>query len=265
MTEICGAIRKLRSELAEPIQYSLPVGDEFIPLNPLLGQTLKMTFTGNIFCIQCHRKTSKSFQQGYCFPCFRRLAECSHCMIHPERCHHDETTCRADDWVHTACLQPHIVYLANSSFLKVGVTRTSQVPTRWIDQGAIQAMPIFRTSTRYSAGLIEVALKQHVADKTNWRAMLKGNNGHLDLAAERHRLLEIAEIPAQNSELLEGQSVQDLHYPVLKYPEKIHSLDFDKTRTIEGTLEGIKGQYLIFDIGVINIRKFGGYEISTLV
>lgn len=271
MSEIIGSIRKLRSELATPVQYSLPIGDTLIPLNAMLGQTLKMTHTGKIYCIQCQRKTSKSFQQGYCFPCFRRLSECGNCMIHPERCHHGAAHCQTDDWVHAACMQPHIVYFANSSLLKVGVTRATQVPTRWIDQGAIQATAVFTTPSRYLAGLVEVALKQHVADKTNWRALLKGNNTHIDLHTERDRLVAQsksaidqikADYPNHNIELHPDPTVQHIEYPVLTYPSKIQSLDFEKNPTIEGKLEGIKGQYLIFDIGVINMRKFGGYELA---
>ena len=268
MNEIIGPIRKLCSELSTPVQYSLPIGKELIPLNTLIGQTLKMTHTDKIYCIQCQRKTSKSFQQGFCFPCFRRLSECGNCMIHPERCHHGAAHCQTDDWVHAACMQPHVVYFANSSLLKVGVTRATQVPTRWIDQGAIQATAVFKTPSRYSAGLVEVALKQHVADKTNWRALLKGNNAHIDLHSERARLVEqsklvIDQIKADHPEieLLSDPTVQHIEYPVLTYPSKIQSLDFEKTPTIQGILEGIKGQYLIFDIGVINMRKFGGYEL----
>lgn len=267
-----GQIRKLRSKLTSPVEYSLPIGEEFISLNDKIGNHFTLEFTGNIYCIQCQRKTKKSFQQGFCFPCYRRLGECGFCMIHPERCLHGEGSCQSDDWVHASCMQPHIVYFANSSGLKVGITRQSQVPTRWIDQGAIQALAVFAVPSRYLAGIVEVALKQFVADKTNWRALLKGNNGALDLIAERDRLLEEslmaitrikAEFPTEQIELLSENKVQHIDYPVLNYPTTIKSLDFEKTPTISGILQGIKGQYLIFDNGVINMRKFGGYELAV--
>ncbi len=167
-------------------------------------------------------------------------------------------------------MQPHIVYFANSSGLKVGITRQTQIPTRWIDQGAIQAIPVFAVASRYLAGRVEVALKNHVADKTNWRTLLKGNNGLLDLAAERDRLVaasaaeieKIQEEFAGQIEELKDQAVQHIEYPVLTYPTTIKSLDFAKTPTIAGELKGIKGQYLIFEHGVINMRKFGGYELD---
>ena len=168
-------------------------------------------------------------------------------------------------------MQPHVVYLANSSGLKVGITRKTQVPTRWIDQGAIQAVPIAEVDTRLQSGLIETALKSTVNDKTDWRRMLKGLQTEIDLTAEWEELRG-----AGNGMRTEFQSRFGLHavrlsehdvptrisYPVLRYPEKIKAHNFDKERVVKGVLEGIKGQYLILDHGVLNIRKFAGYEVS---
>ena len=166
---------------------------------------------------------------------------------------------------------PHIVYLANSSGLKVGITRESQIPTRWMDQGAQQALAILRVQTRFQSGLVEVAFKDYVNDKTAWQAMLKGRAPELDLPAQRDALLEkvAPALAAINARF--GQSVievldhtpVELEYPVHNYPVKVTSLDFDKTPLVGGTLLGIKGQYLIFDTGVINIRKFGGYHVTA--
>ena len=161
-----------------PVRYQLSIGDDNIILNDFLGHHLHLSHTGTIFCIQCGRQTKKSFQQGYCFPCYRRLGECNLCMIHPERCRHDPTLCKPDDWVHASCMLPHVVYLANSSGLKIGITRQSQVPTRWMDQGAVQAIPIFQYQNRFQAGTLEVAFKKFVADKTNWRTMLSSQVPH---------------------------------------------------------------------------------------
>ena len=165
----------------------------------------------------------------------------------------------------------HFVYLANSSGIKVGITRGSQVPTRWMDQGAIQALPIFRVSSRLLSGLVETVYKQHIADKTNWRAMLKGEVDEIDLVAERDRLLDEcsselevlqSEHGLQSLQILDDESAVGIDYPVLEYPVKITSFNLDKQALVEGRLMGIKGQYLIFDGGVINMRKYGGYKLS---
>ncbi len=266
-----GPLHKLRTVHDKPVRYELNLNDEPIILNDLIGHHVHFSYTGNIFCVQCGRATKKSFQQGYCFPCFRRLNECNLCMIHPEKCRHDHAVCDPNDWVHANCFAPHIVYLANSSGLKVGITRQSQVPTRWIDQGAIQALPIFSTKDRYQAGVVEVAFKKFVADKTNWRTMLTQENPKIDLMAERDRLLQLAagiietiqsQFPAGDIQFLPDQTVHEFQYPVIEYPEKLRVFNLDTNDTVGGHLQGIKGQYLIFDEGVINIRKYSGYEVA---
>jgi hypothetical protein len=269
-----GSLTKLYSEFKNPIEYYLRIGEEKIFLNSLIGKKISFSYTGVICCIQCGRKTKKSFQQGYCFPCLQRLQECNMCMIHPERCQvMNEISCPKDDWAHQHCHHHHIVYLANSSDLKVGITRESQLPTRWIDQGAMQALPIFRVSNRYLAGVIEVAFKSFVSDRTDWRCMLKKDSQKMDLFKERDRLyaeakaaLDAVTQPFQTSDIsfLQDEQAIDLVYPISQsqYPQKISNLSFDKTQQIAGELIGIKGQYLILSTGVINIRKFGGYEVE---
>ncbi len=254
-------------------EYRLPVGEEcLLPMSAWLGKPLSLTYQGQIHCIHCGRKTGKSFNQGYCFPCFRRLARCDQCIVKPELCHYAQGTCREPDWAQANCLQRHLVYLANSSGLKVGITRKSQIPTRWIDQGAIQALPVLETASRYLAGLIEVILKRRVSDRTHWQKMLKSEGQRVDLPAERERLLalcreEIEEVAGRFgaetvSELADAETL-GIRYPVLSYPSKIKALDFDQQAEAGGILLGIKGQYLIFDRGVINIRKFAGYEVEV--
>ena len=266
-----GIVRKMRSRLGQPVSYSARLGDNEIALNPLIDQQLKLIFSGSIYCIHCNRKTNKSFNQGYCYPCFQKLAQCDSCIIHPERCHFEQGSCREPAWGEKYCIQDHIVYLANSSGLKVGITRATQVPTRWIDQGATQALAIMRVRSRLQSGTLEMAFKQHVADKTNWRDMLKGKAAELDMAGERDRLLaaceeDIKELMARFGffaiSVLKGIDAVSIDYPVQAYPEKITSLNFDKEPVVSGTLKGIKGQYLIFDSGVINLRRFSGYEVE---
>ena len=266
-----GIVRKMRSRLGQPVSYSARLGDNEVALNPLIDQQLKLVFSGSIYCIHCNRKTNKSFNQGYCYPCFQKLAQCDSCIIHPERCHFEQGSCREPAWGEKYCMQDHIVYLANSSGLKVGITRATQVPTRWIDQGATQALAIMRVRSRLQSGTLEMAFKQHVADKTNWRDMLKGKAAELDMAGERDRLLaaceeDVKELMARFGffaiSVLKGIDAVSIDYPVQAYPEKITSLNFDKEPVVSGTLIGIKGQYLIFDSGVINLRRFSGYEVE---
>ncbi|MEH6634493.1 MAG: DUF2797 domain-containing protein [Halioglobus sp.] len=266
-----GAVRKMKTSLADPVQYTMVLGEHELPMNQYLGQQLQLDYQGAINCIHCDRKTSKSFSQGYCYPCFRRLAQCDNCIVSPEKCHYAAGTCREPEWGETHCMTDHFVYLANTSGLKVGITRGSQVPTRWMDQGASQAQAIFRVATRLYSGLVEMAFKDHIADKTNWQAMLKGPAEPRDLEQARTQLMEAcaADIDRLRQEhglqaitVLEAQPETLITYPVLEYPTKVKSFNLDKTPSVGGTLLGIKGQYLIFDTGVINMRKYGGYHLS---
>jgi len=266
-----GTVRKMRTSLEDPVQYTMLLGGHEIPLNQYLGRQLQLDYQGVINCVHCDRKTNKSFNQGYCYPCFRRLAQCDSCIISPEKCHYAAGTCREPQWGEEHCMIDHFVYLANTSGLKVGITRGSQVPTRWMDQGASQAQAIFRVSSRLHSGLVEVVFKNHVADKTHWQAMLKGPAQPRDLEEARCQLMEacaddIEQLRQQQGlqaiTVLEGEPQTCISYPVLEYPVKVKSFNLDKTPGVRGTLMGIKGQYLIFDTGVINMRKYGGYQLS---
>jgi len=270
-----GQLRKMPARLepagANPVQYELPLGDQLVALNPLLGKPIKLRYTGNMFCLHCNRSIKKSFNQGYCYPCFTSLAQCDMCIMKPETCHHAAGTCREPSWGEEFCFQPHIVYLANSSGIKVGITRQTQIPTRWIDQGAVQALPIFKVQSRYISGLIEIAIAKHVSDKTSWQQMLKSKAAPIDLLAKRDELVavckaELAEIVqrfgSQAIEFLTDEPVVDIDFPVDNYPVKVKSFNFDKNAEVSGVLHGIKGQYLLLDSGVINIRKFAGYEVE---
>ncbi|MBB3168556.1 DUF2797 domain-containing protein [Simiduia aestuariiviva] len=275
MGSVVGSLRKMRAVLpnaqAASVEYEMVVGDHNVALNPLIGSKVSLDFTGEIKCIHCDRVTKKSFSQGFCFPCFQKLAQCDRCIMSPELCHYDKGTCREPDWAHTHCMTDHIVYLANSSGLKIGITRANQVPTRWIDQGAVSAIPLARVATRQQAGLLEDAMKEHLADKTNWRLMLKNEQPDVDLAQEFDRISTLAEpfvselqdhYGLQAIQLVDRSEATALQYPVQKYPTKIISLNAEKTPRIEGVLEGIKGQYWLLDVGVINLRKYTGYQVS---
>lgn len=265
-------LKKMRNALDEngKVSYQLALGDELIEMNELLGKQVTLSYNGHIACQNCGKKTKKSYSQGFCFPCMQKLAQCDMCILKPETCHHHLGTCREPSWGEEHCMVPHYVYLSNTSGLKVGITRHTQLPTRWIDQGATQALPIFKVQSRIQSGKVEIALGQHIGDKTNWRAMLKGSADDVDLKAIAAELIEkvadeLTEIEASlplGSITKLDEDIVSLEYPVLTYPTKISSFNFDKTPEVSGTLTGIKGQYLYFDTGVINIRKFTSYHVG---
>ena len=261
----------MQASLEAPVRYALRCGDHSLNLNELIGKSLTLHYTGQILCDACGRRTNKSFAQGHCYPCMTKLARCDMCVMKPETCHYHAGTCREPEWGDKHCMTGHVVYLANTSALKVGITRANQVPTRWLDQGATQALPIARVRTRHISGLLEVAIARNIADKTNWRAMLKGNGEAIDmkgaqadaLAAVSDDLATIANDHGDDAVEILNEAVVDIEFPVANWPEKIKSHNFDKTPEVSGTLTGIKGQYLMFDNGVINIRKFTGYEVEV--
>ncbi|MES2817650.1 MAG: DUF2797 domain-containing protein [Pseudomonadota bacterium] len=272
MSELArGALRKMAVRLGAPVEYAFRLDDQEVPVNPLIGKTLRLEYLGAIHCSHCGRKTKTSFSQGYCYPCMSKLAQCDLCVMSPERCHYDAGTCREPAWGEQFCMTDHVVYLANSSGVKVGITRATQVPTRWMDQGATQALPILRVATRQQSGLVEDLLRSQVADKTNWRALLKGDAAAVDLPAIRQQLFAACaegllalqqRFGLQAIRPLQDAEVVDIRYPIQAYPAKISSFNLDKQPIAEGTLLGIKGQYLLFDTGVINIRKYTAYQLA---
>ena len=266
-----GRLQKMAVDHQTPIAYQLNVGDSALNMSEYLGKPMKFVFEQEVRCSNCQRVTKKSFNQGFCYPCFQKLASCDKCIMSPELCHYDDGTCREPEWGEKHCLQPHVVYLANSSGLKVGITRGTQVPTRWIDQGAIQALPIAQVSSRKLSGLIENKLREWVGDRTNWRKMLKHDVEVMDLTAERECLFAevgdyLSELkqdyPDENIEWLISGNEYSFEYPHLAWPEKAKAYNLDKTPEIEDTLMAIKGQYLIFEQACLNIRKYGSYEVS---
>ena len=232
-------------------------------MNTLLGRFITFEFLDTIHCIRCGKVTKKSFAQGYCYPCFNTAPETSECVLRPELCKAHEGISRDMRWSRQHCLQDHFVYLALSSHLKVGVTRSSQIPTRWIDQGAWKAIRLARTPNRFLAGRIEVALKAHMSDKTNWRNMLC-NKVAEDVNLEEEKEKAIGLLDSELSAyVVTDNRITEIRYPVMQYPDKVQSLGFDKTKNIQGVLSGIKGQYLIFEDGkVLNIRKHNGYLVT---
>ncbi|MEZ4922590.1 MAG: DUF2797 domain-containing protein [Crocinitomicaceae bacterium] len=251
----------MKAALDEVVQYQLISGDIAIDMNNLIGQHIHMRYTGKQQCAACGQ-FKKIFAQGFCYDCFMKAPEASPCIINPELCEGHLGKGRDVEWEKANHVQPHFVYLAVASSLKIGVTRSTQVPTRWIDQGASFAIKVAETPYRKLAGDIEVALKTTFTDKTNWQAMLKNNIGDFELVDEKWQIEEL--LPSDLAQYMsEDDEITEINYPVQDYPNKIKSVGFDKAEVIEGKLLGIKGQYIILDDNrVLNIRKHTGYHVE---
>jgi len=256
-------LAKMPTYLTSEVNYLLRADNDFIKMNPLVGSTLKMKFLGQKFCASCGNVFKDLFRMGFCKNCFFTKPEAGESIIRPELSQAHEGKADRDLAFEQAYqLQPHIVYLANSAGLKVGVTRQAQKLHRWMDQGASYAMVFAETSNRYEAGQIEVALKEFIGDKTPWQRMLKNEVPEVDLLEQKLALKE--KLPSEwQAFVTQDEAVQALEYPVKEYPAKVKSINLDKEPEIEASLKGIKGQYLIFEGGrVINLRGHTGYRIS---
>lgn len=259
-----GVLTKMTTEFSQPIQYYLIFENDFINMNQLLNKTITIQFVG-YQCLNC-ALNKPIYRQGFCKSCFFDIPQAADWIMRPElsTAHLDKED-RDLEYEKRVQLQPHIVYLANSSNVKVGVTRKTQVPTRWIDQGAHEAIEIVEVPNRYLAGLTEVALKDYVADKTNWRTMLKNEVVDENLVDWRDRLKQYIPEEALDYYIASNKET-NIEFPVLQYPEKPKSLNLGKTPMFEGVLKGIKGQYLIFeDETVFNIRSNEGFVIALSV
>lgn len=257
-----GTLSKMQTEFANPIQYYLVFEAGFLNVNQLLNKNISIHFKG-YQCLNCGKK-KKIFRQGFCYDCFYSSPAVGDWIMKPElSTAHLDVEDRDLVYEKKVQLQPHIVYFAFSSEVKVGVTRKTQMPTRWIDQGATQAISIVEVPNRYLAGITEVALKNHYADKTNWRKMLQNTESQVDLISEKLKVQNL--IPKEVQEYFnpEKNDVYEMNFPVFEYPTKIASLNLEKTPNFSGKLSGIKGQYLIFEDGtVFNIRTFEGYVVQ---
>lgn len=260
---IQGPLRKMRTVLNEPIDYYITFPSLFVRVNTLIGKSISLNHTG-FSCLSCGID-QPIFRQGFCKSCFFEIPSAGDWVMRPELSQaHLEIEDRNLAYEKKVQLQPHIVYLAVSSGLKVGVTRKTQVPTRWIDQGAHFTIPILEVPNRYLAGITEVALKEHYNDKTNWRQMLTKTPEPIDLIAERKRALSFLpdEVKTYASSVLQGK-ILSLKFPLNSPPPSVTSVNLVKEKQFTGTLVGIKGQYLIFsDHKVINIRGHEGVCVA---
>ncbi len=259
-----GVLTKMQTENGSPIQYYLVFENDFLHINQLLDKKVSINFL-RYQCLNCSLQ-KKIYRQGYCYDCFFLIPQAADWVINPEKSKAHLNIAERDlEFEKRAQLQPHVVYLANSSSIKVGVTRKTQIPTRWIDQGAHEAIEIVEVPNRYLAGITEVALKSHLSDKTNWRTMLKNDIKDENLVDWRNKLKQF--IPAEAAEYyLENNAETNLQFPVLKYPERPKPLNLEKSPFYEGILKGIKGQYLLFeDDTVFNVRGNEGYVVSITI
>ena len=257
-----GNLKKMKALIGEPINYSLLLNEE-VHLNQLIGKEVQLLWTGRINCRKCNKEVKKTFGEGFCYECFVTAPEAAECILRPELCKAHLGIGRDPEWEEKNHNQPHVVYLAASSAIKVGITRLTQVPTRWIDQGASEAIIIAKTPNRFEAGRIEVELKSLYTDKTSWQRMLKNEiDESIDLEEEKWQLEE--QMPADITDFFtEDDEVVELHYPVIEYPTKVKSIKLDREPDFKAVLKGIKGQYLIFDEGqVMNVRSHTGYYVQ---
>ena len=262
-----GPLLKMQSQLLKPVEYTLSLGQDSLSMSDLVGRKIKIEYLGQIRDIYDGRVIKKSYAQGYSYKNFVTLARCDSCMVQPEKCHYHHGTCRESSWGEEHCLVDHIVYLSITSTVKVGVTRHTQVPIRWVDQGASKAIPLVTVRDRLTAGLIEVEMKGAFDDKTNWRKMLEGSAPDWDLLALREGVYE------QFADLFDDYGVEEMdggevriEYPVLRHPTPpIRSINLERDPVVEDRLYGIKGQYLIFSQGVLNVRNYQGYVVKLEV
>jgi len=259
-----GVLTKMKTELQKEVEYYMVFDSDFLNVNQILNKRISINFL-RYQCMNCGLE-KKVFAQGFCYDCYSSIPQAGDWIMKPElsTAHLDQED-RDLEYEKRVQLKPHVVYLANSSNVKVGVTRKTQVPTRWIDQGAHEAIEIVEVPNRYLAGITEVALKAHVADKTNWRKMLTNDIKDLDLAEEREKLKQY--IPEEALQyFLPNNKETEIHFPVLQYPKKVKSLNLTKAPFYEGVLKGIKGQYLLFEDGtVFNVRSHEGFVVELAI
>ena len=257
-----GILRKMRVLQSDEVRYFLKV-EEDLEISAMLGNKVHLQWTGRIYCQSCGKQTKKSFGEGFCYTCFVGAPEAAECIIRPELCRAHLGQGRDVAWENKNHNVPHVVYLAASDTIKVGVTRQTQIPTRWIDQGASSAIVLAITPNRYEAGVLEVALKSLYTDKTNWRRMLKNElDSSIDLVNDKWSVYE--QLPSDLKVYFsENDDIIQFSYPVLNYPSNVSSLSLEKTSEVVETLAGIKGQYMIFrDGSVFNVRRHTGYEVN---
>lgn len=264
-----GALRKLSFVVGNPIRYALRIGEQTLHLNSCLGHGLRLRWSGEALCAGCGKAVAKRYGGGYCYPCFKGLARCDLCVMSPMRCHYHLGTCREQAWGEEHCMTPHTVYLANSSGVKVGLTRGESGVNRWVEQGATQGLAIARADTRRTAGELEALLAEHVPEHTDWRALVTAPARPAALDALADELINRAGERAKHisgTQWLACRERGAFTYPVLRYARKAVGLTLGEAardNLVEGRLCGIVGQYLLFDHGAFNVAKHVGCVVRA--
>lgn len=255
-------LKKMHTEFNNPIEYSIMINGIEYKLNDYIGKNIYIEWQKKVIC-HCGKEFSKFYRASFCYKCYWNSPLASQSIFKPELCTaHLGIEERDLDFEKKLQLADHYVYLANSSGLKVGITRSTQVPTRWIDQGASQAIILALVPNRRFSGDIEVILKDYVKDKTNWRKMLSSEPDPLNLKEIKKDMIE--KIPNEYQKYIYADdSITNISFPILKYPDKIKSLKLEKNNLIEGKINGIKGQYIFLDNDrVFNIRSHEGFFVK---
>lgn len=250
----------MKTTLGEVVEYSLDVDSETLSLNQFIGTEIGFQFDGKIFCVNCNKMINKSYAGGSCYQCLQSLPQNDMCMVKPELCHYERGTCRDPKWGEEHCFSPHKVYLARSSGVKVGITRENPTETRWMDQGAIEGMVIAIVPDRHTSGLVETSIAQHIQDKTDFRKMLRGETSSEELMEVYENIVDYVPMQYQKHLVTDLKSIF-INYPLANHPEKVKPTSLDKQSEIKGKLMGIKGQYLVFEDFVFNVRAHSGYEV----
>ncbi len=263
---VTGNLTKMRSDYSgETVQYNLALGDFDIDMNNLIGKEVRITFQNKINCTVCGIEIRTTYAgRAMCRHCYETAPQAEECLFNPEKCKAHLGIARDMEWSHKQCLIPHFVYLSVSSGLKVGVTRRHHIPGRWIDQGAVRAIKLAETPNRHIAGIIEVFLKKFIADKTEWKKMLKSvyKDFDINLLAEKVRVAEL--LPEELKQYVtDDDKILDINYPLSSSPEDPKSFSLEKEKEIKSVVAGIKGQYILFDNGyVMNINKYSGFLVE---
>lgn len=262
--EYYSTLGKMPAYANEEVHYLLCTDEDFVKMNYLLGQQISIEFLDQKICSSCGGMFKSLFRMGFCRECFFSSPMAGESIVRPELSRaHEGIEDRDLAFEKSYQLQPHVVYLANSGGLKVGVTRENQKFNRWIDQGASSAVVLAVTSNRYEAGMIEVGLKDYLSDKTVWQRMLKNEDPDIDLIEEKNKAAELLGKEWQKF-LSEDDEVHHLKYPVLHYPHRVKSINLDKDKCLSAKLQGIRGQYLIFEGGgALNVRGHAGYRVKV--
>ncbi|MCL6442825.1 MAG: DUF2797 domain-containing protein [Alicyclobacillus sp.] len=264
---IRGHLIQLTHKVSYPIQYSLLLDAGEADLAACLGRDIRIEWLGQKSCIHCGKHVKKLYQNGYCFPCVTTLAECDLCIVKPHTCHFHLGTCRDETFAEEHCMIPHYVYLAVSSSVKVGLTRKGRERIRWIDQGASAATLIAEFPTRKAAGEFEMAVAEFLPDKTDWRRMLTSDSiPDVDLHEVKDMVMKRVDPVYQPYLLQDTTEVYHFSYPRTHgFQVVLKPLSLDKTPVITGRLQGMKGQYLLLDTGVLNVKRWAGYEVQVSI